>query len=380
MDFFKFIEIIVKWFYLFRAKLLPLLSFQTVQNLCSFNNKIETMKKLVLLLSMGILNTASAQNLLTGLQACYPMDCTAQNFASTGSVLNGTAVNLTCATGHNGQPGTAYQFGGANNTYFRVPGSAQTRPMDSLTVSGWFYVDSNPATLAEQYLVYTRNNCGSNYEAFALFISFTGGNIKFNTEKHSSTGCSGLDVNQTGTVSTNTWHHVVFYMDNSISELYVNGSLAGSGIHNIPFDYLASKDVILGGSTESPFYLPFKGKMDNVRFYNRKLTAQEITSLFNSDPACNVNTPTGISQEPEKENILIYPNPAGAKLYIANLSGHSVSISDVSGKLVRHIQTVSGEGALQISLDNERGGFYFVRVFNAEGKLIKTHKLVLVNP
>lgn len=338
------------------------------------------MKKLFFLLSIGILNTASAQNLLTGLQACYPMDCTAQNFASTGTVLNGTPVNLTCDTGHNGQPGTAYRFGGASNSYFRVPGSAQTRPVDSLTVSAWVYVDSDPATQKEQYLVYTKNNCSSNWEAFALFVSFSGGKIKFNTEKHSSPGCKGLDINQAQEVSTNTWHHVVFYMDNRISELYVNGSLAASGIHNLPFDYMTSKAVILGGSAESPVYLPFKGKMDNVRFYNRKLTEQEIAILYNSDPACDENISTGISQGPEKENIQIYPNPAGAKLYVGNLSGHAVTITDVSGKLVRHIQTANGEGTLQISLDNEPGGFYFVRVYTAEGKLIKTHKLALIKP
>jgi hypothetical protein len=338
------------------------------------------MKKLLLLLSIGILNTASAQNLSTGLQACYSMDCTAQNFASTGAALNGTAVGLTCDTGHTGQPGTAYEFAGTSNSYFLIPGTAQTRPTDSLTVSGWFYVDSDPATFAEQYLVYTKNNCSSNWEAYALFVSFNGGTISFNTEKHSAPGCNGLDVNQTGTVSPNTWHHVVFYMDNSISELYVDGALSGSGVHNLPFDYMTGKDVVLGGSTESPFYLPFKGKMDNVRFYNRKLTAQEISNLYSSDPACEENIPTGITQSPEKENTLIYPNPAVADIYISNLSGHAVSITDVSGKLVRHIQTGIGEHKLQISLNNEPAGFYFVRVYTPDGKLIKTHKLALIKP
>lgn len=41
---------------------------------------------------------------------------------------------------------------------------------------------------------------------------------------------------------------------------------------------------------------------------------------------------------------------------------------------------IKAEGTLQISLDNEPGGFYLVRVFTAEGGLIKTHKLALVKP
>ncbi len=337
------------------------------------------MKKLAFLLSIGMLNTASAQNLSTGLQACYSMDCTTQNFAATGAALNGTAVGLTCDTGHTGQPGTAYKFGGTSNSYFLVPGTTQTRPADSLTVSGWFYVASDPASQAEQYLVYTKNNCVSNWEAFALFVSFTGGNIKFNVEKHSSLTCNGLDVIQTGSIAAETWHHVAFYMDNRISELYVDGALSGSGVHNLPFDYLTGKDVILGGSTEHPFYLPFKGKMDNVRFYNRKLSAEEIASLYSEDPVCNGDFPTSIGHGTKQEAPSVYPNPAVSNICVSNLSGHAVSITDMSGRLVRHIQSRVGESKLQIPLVNEPAGLYFVRIFSSEGMLIKTHKLALMN-
>jgi PKD repeat protein len=247
------------------------------------------MRILRLLIFTCITTCVFSQNLTNGLQACYPMDCSAQNFAPTGASLNGTAANLNCVTGHTGLSNTAYSFAGLSNSYFVVPGTSLTKPTASLTVSGWYNLDPNPVAVPDQYVVYTKNNCGSNWEAIALYARYSGGNFSFNLEKHASPNCYGLDVYQAGTVSANTWNHVVFYVSNDSIKLYVNGAIVGSAAHSVPFDYMTGKDFVLGGSNESPYFFPFKGKIDDVRFYNRELTLQEVGILYSQSPSCEIS-------------------------------------------------------------------------------------------
>jgi hypothetical protein len=332
------------------------------------------MKKITLLLFVAVLSDGHSQNLLNGLQACYPMDNSPQNFAVTGSVANGTAVNLTDTAGHTGLPGTAYRFSGNAGSYFIVPGNSQIKSTSAITVSGWFNVDANPGAY-DQYLLYTKNNCSVNWEAVALYVKFSGNMVSFNTEKHASPSCHGLDVIQPAFIPANTWHHVVFYIDNFSSELYVNGTLVDSAAHSVPFDYMAGKDIILGGSNESPFYFPFKGNMDNIRFYNRKLTAAEINLLYLNEGMCSPDV-TAISVHDPGADVMLYPNPTNGKIYLNSKKSCSFTIYDLNGKILRD-GALNG-GSNEIALDIQTGGIYIIRFFDDSGSCMQTRKFAVI--
>ena len=54
------------------------------------------MKKINIIIALLLIGKATctqSQNLLVGLQGCYPLDNSAANMAVTGSALNGTPVN-----------------------------------------------------------------------------------------------------------------------------------------------------------------------------------------------------------------------------------------------------------------------------------------------
>jgi len=83
------------------------------------------------------------------------------------------------------------------------------------------------------------------------------------------------------------WHHIVYYVDDSVLEITINNGPTFSLAHTIAFDYGANKEVVLGGTHEAAANNPFLGSMDDLRFYNRKLTAGEITALFTTINNCS---------------------------------------------------------------------------------------------
>ncbi len=242
------------------------------------------MKQIGIILLIGLAGLTKAQNLTTGLQACYPLDCDgAANYATTGASLNGSIFSVTCTAGHTGAPSSAYQFAGISASHIKLPASSLIKPQ-AISVSGWYSVtnvSNNP------YLVFTKNSCFGPQEAYVLGVS----NSKFVVEK-TDASCT-RDLLYSASAITPGFHHVVFYIDNSIMELYVDGNYTSMPT-SLVWDYVPTKQVILGGSQES-FDSPFMGVMDNLRFYDRRLTPAEVTLLFENDPIC---TSTGTVTDP----------------------------------------------------------------------------------
>lgn len=242
------------------------------------------MKKLTTLILASALQCGMAQTtLLTNLQGCYPLDCdrVANQVLANNPLLNGTEFNVTCTTGHTGVPGTAYQFAGNSSSRIELPDNVLLKPT-AISFSGWFRLDNlNPS-----YLVFTKNPCSTNQEAYSLGCNASG----FSLAKASGSGvCNRVILNSSVPVTTGVWYHVGFYIDNSVMEIYVNG-VQNSTTHNIPWGYVAGKKVILGGSQES-FDAPFQGRMDNLRFYNRRLLSHEFNFLYKNDPRCDYDCP-----------------------------------------------------------------------------------------
>ena len=85
---------------------------------------------------------------------------------------------------------------------------------------------------------------------------------------------ANFNANSTGTLSANTWYHVAATWDANISRIYINGVADGTntGDSNLLGNtYRIGHSAVLGG--------PFNGNIDDIRIYNRALSAQEIRTL-----------------------------------------------------------------------------------------------------
>ncbi len=128
------------------------------------------------------------------------------------------------------------------------------------TVTGWRTVALKEAANNLSYALYSGNNAQR-----------PGGWLSVNGTDYAVTSTTNLVVN--------TWTHVAFTYDGTTLRMFVNGvqvsSLAG------PASIIASNGVLrIGGNGVWGEY--FRGLIDEVRIYNRALTAMEIQTDMNT--------------------------------------------------------------------------------------------------
>ncbi|MBL7900745.1 MAG: tail fiber domain-containing protein [Bacteroidia bacterium] len=240
------------------------------------------MKKVLFLIAFGFLGSLHAQGLLNNLRGCYPLHCDgAVNSATTGTSLDGQLFSVTCATGHLNTANTAYQFAGNPNSFIDINNGAPLQA-NVMSISGWFYINSNTS----QCMLMTESGCANHTEAYAIRTEWNGTQLKFLGRKGGNLCQVNNVVNvYSAPITINAWYHVVFYFDNNVAKLWVN-NVSTTVNHSIPAYYITTAPVRLGYETTGVGTF-FSGKMEDLRFYDRLLTAAEITQL--SDPSQDVS-------------------------------------------------------------------------------------------
>lgn len=246
------------------------------------------MKKIFLFLFSLATATFYSQSLSTSLTACYALN---GNATEPINGLNGTLSAVTPTLDRFNNPNSAMAFNGTAASFISLPNNALLKP-NLISFSGW--VKFNTINVS-QILVFAHNGCVNYHEGYQIALANLGlGNSRFQIAKANNL-CSPAGqsfINGTTNPSANTWYHIGFYIGSDSLKLYVNGALEATLQNSSTLTYNASANVYLGGTTLG-FNLPFSGVMDNVRFYNRKLSGSEFNQLYITDPSCI--TPLNIS-------------------------------------------------------------------------------------
>jgi hypothetical protein len=179
----------------------------------------------------------------------------------------------------NGKRGAALDFDG-DEDYESVPSSSGLNPTSTITVSAWIKADSWTGTPR----IVAKGSSTANHQ-YSLGDSTDANTLAWNVGSNYS-----LSVIGTAFPSTGVWHHVVGVYSASLSAIYVDGALANS---EDPVDppigstadplYIGGADAgsgICNSATEC-----FDGKIDDVRIYNRALTAAEVRALYANNTA-----------------------------------------------------------------------------------------------
>ncbi len=80
----------------------------------------------------------------------------------------------------------------------------------------------------------------------------------------------------------NTWLHITYTRTSSQLAIFVNGRLEGTGSTTGPNDYSHGYIPKVGGNSGIDFDA-FGGKIDDIRFYNRALSNEEVSELFEAE-------------------------------------------------------------------------------------------------
>lgn len=192
-----------------------------------------------------------------------------------GNSIDGTVNNATLTTDRNGVANSAYYFNGTNS-YIQLPYSDlyNFSPQESFTISVWVLPEQGQIWPAQAVVVKS-----------PAHPDFTRSLWNYGIYTYNNLPMSGYAYNHVlnGTTafgSTQCWYNLISTYSNGIWNLYVNGKLESSDYSQTKFILqTGSNSRIAFGKKGDSFGDWYRGKMDDVRIYNRVLTSDEIDSL-----------------------------------------------------------------------------------------------------
>ncbi len=257
-----------------------------------------------------------------------------------------TAVTLAGLTGPNaalGSPnptiGAALSFNGSNN-YVQLPATGFSNFSNGLTFEVWAY----PTSVASYQRFFDFGN-GAGSDNLLLARSGTSNDLVFQSYNGTTAGALIYAPNA---IQLNTWQHfAVVLQPSGLVTLYKNGVAIGEGYSAVPRNVNRTLNYLGHSNWSSDGY--YGGRLDDVRVYNRALSATEIAASLNS-------TLTGS----ETGLLAYYPMDEGSGTVINDRTANHLNgtVNGASWVSVTHAAvslqggTLSGTGTVNADLTN----------------------------
>ncbi|NUN08494.1 MAG: VCBS repeat-containing protein [Ignavibacteriaceae bacterium] len=199
----------------------------------------------------------------TGLIAWYPFNNNAND--TTSNWTPGTINNISYTSDRFGTNGRAAYINGNENSYINI---GKIELLSQFTLAGWVKLD--PASGTPGSALFSNSNQSAGYEV--LHTGSAGGN------KWKLTTGTASNITDTAQLMPNRWYYITATYDGiNTGKIYINGQLSSSSASITPV-LPNSTNTLLGKSAYNSNYL--LGAIDDIRIYNRLLTATEVDSLY----------------------------------------------------------------------------------------------------
>jgi chitodextrinase len=221
---------------------------------------------------VGAGGSATATASSTGLVAAYSFD------EGSGAVAHDLSGNGNDATLHNAAWVSAGKYGGAvslngTSSIVSVPDSPSLDPTSGLTIEAWV----RAASFASSQTLVAKERPGG---GFPYGLELDNGDPSGYTSSGRATAPSALPVK--------SWQFVATTYDGANLDVYVGGSLVASS----PLSgALSTSTGQLSIGADSVWGEYFAGRIDNVRIYNRALSAGELQTDMNTAVTASGTTP-----------------------------------------------------------------------------------------
>jgi hypothetical protein len=173
----------------------------------------------------------------------------------------------------NGKVGNALNFVSASSQYVRIP-SNSIYNTSTLTYMAWVKRAGNSGGGSASIILSSQlTSSGGHYLAF-------GASTNTPIFLVSNTTTTVTSVSTTGTIDTN-WHHLVGTYNSSGLYIYLDGVLNNTNLGNYGTPTMNANTLGIGALSAPSNY--FNGSIDQVRMWNRSLTATEIANIYNNE-------------------------------------------------------------------------------------------------
>lgn len=277
---------------------------------------------------------------------------------------NPNAKPATWVAGFNSQAGTALQFDGLG-AYVELPQSVTQPLMGEATLSFWF-----KGTKVGDQAATAMAIIGSHYDGMNNHIKWGSVGAK---------GQFGISVGSTRLlgmtpITNGAWHHVVIARslipgsNNGVVKIYVNGNLDANGMpSDESFNGMINSfagmmnnrfdAAQVGGIFSTSRFI--NGTVDNLRIYDRVLTAQEVSDLYREEAGVAAPAPNAY-QVANSNNIY---QAEAASIYLgqpkadnANFTGSGfVDYDNVAGSYVEWLVESSVQKTVSLKIRYANG-------------------------
>ena len=315
----------------------------------------------------------------SGLIAYYPFSNNAKD--RSGNCINGTIYGANLTSDRFNYNNAAFHFDGTGNDYIEIPGSIFENP--EYTYSVWASAESIPLA-GDSYGIISVG--GIDFRDQTIGLRNDGyGSASYNND------LSNFVLYSQKPPIIGQWTHIVSIRSTDKIQLYLDGILVDEQkVSNFltPF-YSANLKTTIG--IRHNYQNPFHGILDDVRFYDRALSSEEVMDLY-KEHICfeslsvtdtlviNANI-TSYSPINYNINIKVYPNPSFDHLIIessdiTNLIGYTIKISNSSG--VEVFQSLFDKQVFDLDMKKWKGkGIYFINIYDSNSNLIDVKKIIL---
>ena len=310
----------------------------------------------------------------SGLVGWWPFNGNAND--ESGNNLNGTVLGANLTNDRNGNSNSAYNFDyltasfSQQNQEIYIPFSPLLN-VSNISVSYWVY--------PRQYYWTGNPNLTVNITRFQYGYSNPNGQVwglgyTDNQVLGGLNGPNGGGTYQaiyTSAINLNAWNNIVMTYDSVTIKLFLNSQLVAVTNHNLPMNTAGNSGISIGESNSANGYWHYTdGVIDDIGIWDRALTQQEITDLFNG---CQLSVNTQPSSQ--HDNLFsVYPNPAQSIINVkadAKLLGSVYTVYDNTGKSVL-TGKINSENTV-IELGNLSGGIY---LFSVGENMKQTFKVI----
>ena len=253
--------------------------------------KIKTLI-LTALATIGMTIATLAQNVpsyvpANGLVGWWPFAGNANDESGNGN--NGLVNGATLTSDRFGNSNQAYNFDGIQNNI----GIGNNFTFSSFSISSWVNPSLNSSFCDPCHVVVSKiNNANQpvNFELRGPNAGLIGDGSTFNALYFNS-----------NELALGVWFNIVIIYDSAsqTEKLFLNG-IQKDSLTNIAFNNIANDSVCIGARPTSNS-LPWEGKLDDIGIWNRALSQQEITDLYNS---CQLS----VNAQPINDTIYINNN------------------------------------------------------------------------
>ncbi len=321
-----------------------------------------------------------------GLVGWWPFNGNAND--ESGNSNNGTVNGATLTTDRFGNSGKAYSFDGVDDI---IPIILSQELTIDWSLNLWFNKDNLQTFISENVVGFGIDDGVFGSPCFGLNGQGAGQCplLIQNPEKiylfDGTSECDNVDV--TVNYERNQWYNIIIVKQNNDISLFIDGNPIST---NSTLVFNNFTNLILGNRDQFNFQF-FSGKLDDIGIWNRALTDQEISDLYNANICYEfvtvtdtlvINTGiTGYNPITYLNTLKIWPNPSNDHITIdagnlATMNGYSIKIEDAQGQQV--FQNAVNQQQFYVDITTWGGnGLYFVRIIDPQGNTVDIKKIVL---